>query len=328
MRKLSLELIALPLLLVICFSSIVFAEASPPNAIVKATYSICGDGSVIISVWANTTDILACAIPVQGKVLKDTILASDPSGTPLDFEFNGTHIIVATANASMVYVRYAAEGLVSMNYDGSFVFHVKTLAPGDVLLPEGAALVDLEPQPRSIDFKGERIVLTYPAGADVRVTYMLVATPTAAPTTPVLTPPPTATPVQLTTPTAAPATTPTSPTTRPTETPAPILGGTVLLGAAIAIAAVIAVAAAFIIKKRGAGGGSVQVVFSSPGELDDRDKLILDTLKSKGPMSLSELSRATGISKSTLWRRVQRLKRMGYIVEERVGNKSLLKPLK
>jgi uncharacterized membrane protein len=66
------------------------------------------------------------------------------------------------------------------------------------------------------------------------------------------------------------------------------------------------------------GGGSGPVL--TPGTeilvesgLDDRDKAIIDLLRKEGPMGVSEVARRLGISKSTAWRKLQKLVDMGIL---------------
>lgn len=47
--------------------------------------------------------------------------------------------------------------------------------------------------------------------------------------------------------------------------------------------------------------------------LDDRDKAIIDLLRKEGPMGVSEVARRLGISKSTAWRKLQKLVDMGIL---------------
>ena len=54
--------------------------------------------------------------------------------------------------------------------------------------------------------------------------------------------------------------------------------------------------------------------------LADRDRVIVEAVK-KGANTLSEIVRATGLPKTTVYRRVKRLVKEGYLVERREGGK-------
>lgn len=157
-------------------------------------------------------------------------------------------------------------------------------------------------------------------------------------TTTTTTPPPgagttttTATQVTGTTTTAGAASTTTTPAVTtsltsspthatPTTTPQPPSGGNVLVlvGAAIALAA-IAIGAAVLLIRRSRGAGTAGTA-SPPEELDDRDRAILGAV-SGGGKSISDLARELGLSKSVVWRRVNKLAELGLIrrVQDKTG---------
>jgi len=100
----------------------------------------------------------------------------------------------------------------------------------------------------------------------------------------------------------------------------------------VVVAAAI-VAAALLLRGRG-GGGSRPGADRGPGEagalmtrgLDDVDRLILETLeRNGGEMLQSELMRATGLPKTTIWRHVRRLAEQGYIEVIREGKANRLR---
>lgn len=101
-----------------------------------------------------------------------------------------------------------------------------------------------------------------------------------------------------------------------------------------AIAAVLALAggvAVLALKRRGGGGGGrpLEASFLEPGELDATDIQILRTLADMGGEALqAELQRRLDMPKSTLWRRLRRLKEMGYIDIMREGKTNRVKLLK
>lgn len=65
-------------------------------------------------------------------------------------------------------------------------------------------------------------------------------------------------------------------------------------------------------------GGGREPVIKEPGSIDERDRLILEKIADK-TMSISELARETGLSKSTVWRRVRKLAREGYVMTRDEG---------
>ena len=136
--------------------------------------------------------------------------------------------------------------------------------------------------------------------------------------------------------TQTPATTPTTPPTpRPATTTTPVKKsnktGAIIAGI-IAVAVIAALALLLGRRRTGSTGSSTLVDGSSPGGagsaaevtlvssgLDDRDKAILNLLSKEGPLGVSEVARRLGISKSTAWRKLQKLVDMG-LVERVVVN--------
>ena len=127
-----------------------------------------------------------------------------------------------------------------------------------------------------------------------------------------------------------PATTPATPSTTPLTTTTPVKKsnktGAIIAG--VIAAAVIAALALLLGRRRtGSAGSSTLVDGSSPGGgtgsatevtlvssgLDDRDKAILNLLSKEGPLGVSEVARRLGISKSTAWRKLQKLVDMGLV---------------
>ncbi|GBF09316.1 putative transcriptional regulator, Lrp family [Aeropyrum pernix] len=100
------------------------------------------------------------------------------------------------------------------------------------------------------------------------------------------------------------------------------------IAAAIILAAVIIIAggAMLYIYRRKSGGNGVDAVVTS---LDSTDKLILDTLKNAGGTSeQAALLKATGLPKSTLWRRLRKLEAMGYVRIIKKGKSNVVELVK
>ena len=57
--------------------------------------------------------------------------------------------------------------------------------------------------------------------------------------------------------------------------------------------------------------------------LDDRDKLIINTLRERGDLTASELIKYTGIPRSAIYRRLKRLIKLGYIEQVKLGVKTV-----
>jgi uncharacterized membrane protein len=60
--------------------------------------------------------------------------------------------------------------------------------------------------------------------------------------------------------------------------------------------------------------------------LDERDKLILETLKNMGEATAPALQKATGIPKTPLYRKLEKLEKLGLVESERRGGAKVYKP--
>ena len=97
--------------------------------------------------------------------------------------------------------------------------------------------------------------------------------------------------------------------------------------AAVVVAAGVAGAIAATRRGGGGGGGSsstVSVEATPSMELDERDYSILKTLAG-GEENISSLARKTGLSKSVVWRRIQKLARLGLVEREDRGGSTYIR---
>ena len=60
-------------------------------------------------------------------------------------------------------------------------------------------------------------------------------------------------------------------------------------------------------------------------DIGDRDRLVLEAV-AKGARTLSEIVKATGLPKTTAYRRVKKLVKEGYLIEKREGGKVWYEP--
>ena len=97
--------------------------------------------------------------------------------------------------------------------------------------------------------------------------------------------------------------------------------------ALIVIAIVTAIVVVTALRSRRASRGGSSAVGAGEliraEELDERDYEILRTLK-EGTETISSLARKLGLSKSVVWRRVQKLLRLGLISREDKGGRTYL----
>jgi MYXO-CTERM domain-containing protein len=163
-------------------------------------------------------------------------------------------------------------------------------------LPGEALVVSVEPRDFSVRLVNNTLHLVFKPGSTVRVEYTLI--PTTQPAPP---------PGQV-----APTTTPTEGT--PITWLLPALGALALL----------AVAGALLLRARRTASRLVEVATVEEA-LDERDRLILETLKNMGEATAPTLQKATGIPKTPLYRKLEKLEKMGLIESEWRGGVKVYK---
>jgi uncharacterized membrane protein len=169
-------------------------------------------------------------------------------------------------------------------------------------LPGEALVVSVEPRDFSVRLVNNTLHLVFKPGSTVRVEYTLIPTTQPAP------------PPGQAAPTATPTTTVKEAPER--EKVAPTEGApTTWLLLALGALALLAAAGALLLRARRGASGLVEVA-TVEEVLDERDKLILETLKNVGEATAPTLQKATGIPKTPLYRKLEKLEKMGLIESE------------
>jgi len=149
-------------------------------------------------------------------------------------------------------------------------------------LPGEALVVSVEPRDFSVRLVNNTLHLVFKPGSTVRVEYTLV-------------------------PVAQPASQPgqVAPTTTPTTWLLLVLGALALL----------ATAGVLVLRARRTASRLVEVA-TVEEVLDERDRLILETLRSAGEATAPALQKATGIPKTPLYRKLEKLGKLGLVESE------------
>lgn len=176
-----------------------------------------------------------------------------------------------------------------------------------ILLPPNASIRGVEPPPLGLEVLKGRVALRVSAGR-LKLTYAVAPEPTT-PSPPL--PPPTPSP--------SPTTSPETPQTTPVFVKEALFIVSGMLAAAVAAIAVI------LFRRRGPRKGEEVPVKDVEAFFDERDKAIIEYLRTRGPSSPSDIMRATGIPRSAFYRRVERLMRLGMIESVDVGGRRIYK---
>ena len=229
-------------------------------------------------------------------------------------------------NTSVINIEYIAYGLFyesgfeSYSADIDLVYEGISNVYMEVKMPSEYTVMVITAGEYSVGVEdGKRVVKLYTPD-----TYIVVASRTEEPTIP--TAPPTTT--QPTTPTTATgpgaSTSSSAPSNTTTPTPVSPLNYLALTGVLLAIIAI--VAAVLFIRRR---GGGVEVEHVSPTDIfsDDINREIILTIGSEGERGIQQnrLVNVLGKPKSTISRKLRRLRELGYITIERAGRSNIIR---
>jgi uncharacterized membrane protein len=263
-------------------------------------------GYCIVTVYPDGGVMLEYRLSVEGapanitlRVPRDAVYISvSDGGDPAPYSYDEAQGLLSfTTFSGRVTVRVYTLGLTSKE-GAIWRLQLGTVDLETLLaLPGEALIVSVEPRDFSVRLVNNTLHLVFKPGSAVRVEYTLI--PATQPAPP---------PGQ-----AAPTTTPTT-----TVKEAPEQGKeapTTWLLLALGALALLAIAGALLLRARRTASRLVEIA-TVEEVLDERDRLILETLKNMGEATAPTLQKATGIPKTPLYRKLEKLEKMGLIESE------------
>ncbi|BAN90539.1 helix-turn-helix transcriptional regulator [Aeropyrum camini] len=291
-------------LLILVLAGILIAShtalAQEEAGITDVEVTIRSDGVAEARVWAEAGPGLA-SIQLPTPPILATILVTTADGGSIPPIVEGNTLIVPLEEKTLLEITYLVDTRAS---DGVFSFDVTPPGvPVTLVVEQGIILLGLPSGITSYDKKDSTLEIVFSEPSTISFVPAEYATNTAAVGG--------------------------GAGTNNTPTEAEAREGWGLLPVIVAIilgVILLAGGAAFYVYRRGSGGNNVEAVVTT---LDSTDKLILDTLKSSGGTSEQPaLLRATGLPKSTLWRRLKRLESLGYVRIIRKGKTNVVELVK
>jgi DNA-binding transcriptional ArsR family regulator len=248
------------------------------------------DGGVMLE-YRLSVDVAPASITLS--VPRDAVYVSvSDGGDPAPYHYDEARGLLSfTTFSGRVAVRVYSLGLTSK--EGAIwrlqlgAVDLETL----LALPGEALVVSVEPRDFGVRLVNNTLHLVFKPGSTVRVEYTLVPAAQPAPQ-----------PGQV-----APATTPTT-----------------WLLLALGALALLAVAGALLLRARRGASRLVEVA-TVEEVLDERDRLILETLKNAGEATAPALQKATGIPKTPLYRKLEKLEKLGLVESEWRGGAKVYK---
>jgi uncharacterized membrane protein len=237
----------------------------------------------------------AAPASISLSVPRDAVYVSvSDGGDPAPYHYDGARGLLSfTAFSSTVTVRGYTLGLTSK--EGAVwrlqlgAVDLETL----VALPGEALIVSVEPGDFGVRLAGNTLYLVFKPGSTVQLEYVLI---------PAVRPAPAAGQ-------AAPA------------EGAPTAWLLLVFGAL----ALLATVGVLVLRARRAASKLAEAAIVEEA-LDERDRLILETLKNMGETTAPALQKATGIPKTPLYRKLEKLEKMGLAESERRGGAKVYRP--
>ena len=309
------------MLLALTLAASALAASSPPEPLLVVT--VYEGGLTRVDCYVPTGGNVSISLPLLGLPdLSLGVIVVDEWGEPLAYAVNETlrTLFIANINSSLVRASYYTQDLTS-KVGAAWSLNFTSPYRVRVVLPDNATVTDLGRLPQKVYNVGARIVLEFSPGL-VSVKYVILY---AAP------PPP---PSNQTTPGAQQSSTQPSeqqpeaqqPGSQPQQSPSqqqPSAWSQLLqpplVYALAAVVAVLAVAAVALAASR-------RRVEQALAELSEEDLAILEALRRAGGGAFqSELQKAVGMPSTTMWRRVKRLEKLGYVVVEKRAGRNYVK---
>jgi uncharacterized membrane protein len=257
------------------------------HALSSASYT----GYCVVRVYADGGVMLEYRLSIEGapanitlRVPREAIYVSvSDGGDPAPYHYDEARGLLSfTAFSGRVTVRVYTLGLTSKE-GAIWRLQLGTVDLETLLtLPGEALVVSVEPRDVGVRLADNTLHLVFKPGSAVRVEYVLI--PAAQPAPP---------PGQV----------------APTATP------TTWLLLALGALALLAAAGALLLRARRGVSRPVEVATVEEA-LDERDRLMLDALESAGEATAPALQKATGIPKTPLYRKLEKLERLGLVESE------------
>jgi len=215
------------------------------------------------------------------------VMVTDDRGQLLRHELARSSIVIYTVGASTVRMEYDTMALTRK--DGPvWTLKIDLGAQGRIFLPDGAVVTYVTDRPASIEAVSGRPVLTLARGL-WEISYVI--------------------PIHVTTTMSG-----TSVTTSVTSTPTVLTPSSAIIGAAIIVTVLLVVGLVMFLRRRSR-------FLSEP--LSPADSEMLQLISSRGGrMFESELRDALGLPKTSVWRRVKKLEKVGLVRTRKVGSQN------
>lgn len=309
-------------LLLMLLASAPAAQAVAQPTSTSLTVDVYADGSVAVTqlVSANSSDV-SIDLHLLTSVLTDAI-AVDQNGSPLSFQISGTNITVYTLGATGVALRYDSDALTDKQ-GTVWTLNFTTAYNATIVLPQGSTVTAVSGTPASFSEQGTSPVIDVPPGG-WQVSYGL---PVSIPTTSSSSTSSAGSSTSVTTSfgqTSASSGSTSSAQASSTGSPTSWIGLTYTdLAAGVLVVAVV-LASLFLLRRR--AGPSLDL---GSTDLRPDDVQVLNFIAEKGGKVFEpEIRTRFALPKTSAWRQIKRLERLGYVKTTKVGSQNQVEIVK
>lgn len=265
--------------------------------------TVFNDGLVYVEYKLTVGNLTVVDVPLIGVPDEELVmLVTDENGTPLAYTINKTDntISVIALEAKEVTISYYTQTITSKEGE---TWSLRLTAPLDtkITLPPDSLVTNISPLPALVDASSDKLIFTFNPG-NIEIKYTILYPQLGQPAQPAVN-------QTQSRPEETSPTTQQSQSTRPAGTPRENNELNTIYMIAIIAATVVAIV--IILKVRG----------KRFEELSEVDQEIIKAIEQLGGEAFqSDLQKRVGLPTTTLWRRIKKLERLGYLrVEKRYG---------
>lgn len=288
------KVILLALLTLVAMAAVSSSFLVVESEVESVTYRLRVDGTAAITaVVSCPEDSNYVNVSLEEGYIVGSVMAFTKDGTPLYVEVEGHTAIIELFNLSETVILTYDAVVGNVSYEAVVNVRISPTSKSLVYLPHNSALVSATGDPE-ISAENKTIVLMYSTGGTYEITFMVLPPGTQYQTT-----------------TSAMTDSWSTTTVETTHPSGPGYSLDYLMYVIIVVIVVALLLAYYLFRiSRRSKPAAVEPMLTSG--LDDRDMLILKVLEDN-EMSLSDISRVTGLNKSVVWRRVKRLTDLGFL---------------
>ncbi len=313
--------VAAVLIMILLGISVPRAVANTTSTSLTLNVSADGTSAITQTLAVNPNDT-SITVTLLSAVLSDVVVL-DQNGAPLEFQISGSNITIYTIGATAVTLGYDTQSLTGKQ-GTVWTLSFTTLYNATVVLPQGSTLTSVSSSPQSIATQNGSPVVSVPPGTwelSYGVPIQQVTTSSGSSSTASVS---SSTSGSGTTSVASSVST----TSVGSSSSTSVAGSTgtpqTAYEVAVVSAVILAAVAVFLLARRRRRFGATDVAGLRPDDVQ-----VLDFIAEKGGRVLEpEIRTRFALPKTTAWRQIKRLERLGYVKVTKIGSQNQIELIK